>query len=189
MALRDWHGWNRAGLALPMSVNLSPLSLTDPHLASQLIAAVSAACVPPSYLTFEIVEHEEIADLATALRILIKLRLHGFGLSLDDYGAGHASMLQLSRYPFNELKLDRRLVHRASERPHMRPLLRNTIAAARAINVLTVAEGIETEADRGLMLDLGCDLAQGYLIGKPKPLDVLIEQLNGPAVEADSAAA
>jgi EAL domain-containing protein (putative c-di-GMP-specific phosphodiesterase class I) len=173
LALADWRGWNAAGMALPLAINLSPLSLSDPHLAGQLIAMADAAGVPPHCIAFEITEQAEIADLATALRILIKLRLHGFGLSLDDYGAGHASMLQLSRYPFNELKLDRRLVHRASERPHMRPLLRNTIAAARAINVLTVAEGIETEADRGLMLDLGCDLAQGYLVARPMPAAAL----------------
>lgn len=173
MALRDWHAWNRAGLALPMSVNLSPLSLTDPHLASQLIAAVSAACVPPSYLTFEIVEHEEIADLATALRILIKLRLHGFGLSLDDFGAGHASLLRLSRFPFNELKLDRRLVHEACKRPHVKPLLRHAIATARDLEVTSVAEGIETEQDLVLLRELGCDLAQGYLIARPMPAGAL----------------
>lgn len=167
MALRDWHAWNRAGLALPMSINLSPLSLADPHLASQLIAAVSQACVPPSYLTFEIVEHADIADLATALRILVKLRLHGFGLSLDDFGAGHASLLRLSRFPFNELKLDRRLVHEACKRPHVKPLLRHAIATARDLGVTSVAEGIETEPDLALLRGLGCDLAQGYLIARP----------------------
>jgi EAL domain-containing protein (putative c-di-GMP-specific phosphodiesterase class I)/DNA-binding NarL/FixJ family response regulator len=167
LALADWRGWNANGLALPLSINLSPLSLSDPHLAGQLIAATTAAGVPSHCITFEITEHAEIADLATALRILIKLRLHGFGLSLDDYGAGHASMLQLSRFPFTEVKLDRRLVHRASERPHMRPLLRNTIAAAHELHVATVAEGIETEQDREMMRELGCDQGQGYLIARP----------------------
>jgi EAL domain-containing protein (putative c-di-GMP-specific phosphodiesterase class I) len=167
MALQDWKRWHADGLSLPISINLSPLSLSDPHLAEELMTAVSQAGVPPRAITFEIIEHEEIADLATALRILIKLRMHGFGLALDDYGAGHASMLQLSRFPFTEVKLDRRLIHGASRRPHMLPLLRHTIAAARELGVITVAEGIELEQDRQLLRELGCDLAQGYLIARP----------------------
>jgi EAL domain-containing protein (putative c-di-GMP-specific phosphodiesterase class I)/AmiR/NasT family two-component response regulator len=167
MALQDWKRWHADGLSLPISINLSPLSLGDPHLAEELITAVNQAGVPPRAITFEIIEHEEIADLATALRILIKLRMHGFGLALDDYGAGHASMLQLSRFPFTEVKLDRRLIHGASKRPHMLPLLRHTIASARELGVTTVAEGIELEQDRQLLRELDCDLAQGYLIARP----------------------
>jgi EAL domain-containing protein (putative c-di-GMP-specific phosphodiesterase class I) len=173
IALHDWRQWHEDGLSLPLSINLSPLSLADPHLAEQLIKAVNDANVPPRAITFEIIEHEEIADLATALRILIKLRMHGFGLALDDYGAGHASMLQLSRFPFTELKLDRRLIHGAHKRPHMQPLLRHAIASAREIGVTTVAEGIEMEQDRQLLRELGCDQAQGYLIARPMPAAAL----------------
>ncbi|SDF59844.1 MULTISPECIES: EAL domain-containing protein [unclassified Duganella] len=173
LALSDWRRWQADGLSLPLSVNLSPLSLTDPHLAEQLIQAVNDANVPPRAITFEIIEHQEIADLATALRILIKLRMQGFGLALDDYGAGHASMLQLSRFPFTELKLDRRLVHGASKRPHMHTLLRHAIASARELGVTTVAEGIEMEQDRQLLRELGCDQAQGYLIARPMPASAL----------------
>lgn len=173
IALNDWRGWHADGLSLPISINLSPLSLADPHLAEQLIKAVNDAGVPPRAITFEIIEHEEIADLATALRILIKLRMHGFGLALDDFGAGHASLLQLSRFPFTELKLDRRLVHNASKRPHMQALLRHAIATAREIGVTSVAEGIELEQDRLLLRELGCDLAQGYLIARPMPAAAL----------------
>ncbi|OFA09284.1 EAL domain-containing response regulator [Duganella phyllosphaerae] len=185
LALRDWQAWSRAGLALPLSVNLSPLSLTDPHLARQLIDAVAQACVPPAYLTFEVVEHAEVADLATALRVLIKLRLHGFGLSLDDYGAGHASMLRLARFPFSELKLDRQLVHQAWQRPHLKPLLRHAIATARELGVTSVAEGIETPEDLALLRELGCDQAQGYLVARPMPAEAMpgwhLDQLRASA--------
>ena len=160
-------------LALPLSINLSPLSLTDPHLASELIAAVARACIPPTYLTFEIIEYAEVTDLATALRMLIKLRLHGFGLSLDDYGAGHASMLRLARFPFSELKLDRQLVHGAWQRPHVKPLLRHAIATARELGVTSVAEGIETVEDMTLLRELGCDQAQGYLVARPMPAEAM----------------
>lgn len=169
IALNDWRHWHANGLSLPISINLSPLSLTDPHLAQQLIQAVNDANVPPRAITFEIIEHEEIADLAAALRILITLRMHGFGLALDDYGAGHASLLQLSRFPFNELKLDRRLIHGAHRRQHMHVLLRHAIASGKELGVTTVAEGIEMEQDRQLLRQLGCDQAQGYLIARPMP--------------------
>ena len=173
IALDDWRIWQAAGLSLPLSINLSPLSLADPHLAEQLIQAVNEANVPPRAIIFEIIEHEEISDLATALRILIKLRLHGFGLALDDFGAGHASMLQLSRFPFTELKLDRRLIHGAYQRPHMHSLLRHAIASAHELGVTTVAEGIEMEQDRQLLRELGCEQAQGYLIARPMPAAAL----------------
>jgi EAL domain-containing protein (putative c-di-GMP-specific phosphodiesterase class I) len=173
LALDDWRRWQRAGLTLPLSINLSPRSLTDPDLADWLIGAVAAAGVPPASIIFEITEQSEIANLSAALRVLLKLRQHGFGLSLDDYGAGHASMLQLSRIPFTELKLDRGLIDGAWRRPHLLPLLRNTIAAAHEMGVATVAEGIESAPDWRLLRELGCELAQGYLIAKPMPAAAL----------------
>jgi EAL domain-containing protein (putative c-di-GMP-specific phosphodiesterase class I) len=173
-ALADMQSWQAAGMRLPVAINLSPLSLTDPHLASLLIDTVHSAGVPPSCITFEITEHNEIADLGAALRILLKLRLQGFGLSLDDYGAGHGSMLQLSRIPFTEVKLDRRLVHDAWKRPHLRPLLQHTIDSAHELGVPSVAEGIETREDWDFMQSLGCDAAQGYLIARPMPAPLLL---------------
>jgi EAL domain-containing protein (putative c-di-GMP-specific phosphodiesterase class I) len=173
-ALADMQSWQAAGKQLPVAINLSPLSLTDPHLASLLIDTVHSAGVAPSCITWEITEHNEIADLSAALRILLKLRLRGFGLSLDDYGAGHGSMLQLSRIPFTEVKLDRRLVHDAWKRPHLRPLLQHTIDSAHELGVPSVAEGIETREDWDFMQSLGCDAAQGYLIARPMPASQLL---------------
>jgi len=172
-ALSDMQAWRGGGLQLPVAINLSPLSLTDPHLAGQLMDAIRAAGVAPHSITFEITEHSDIADLGTALRILLKLRLQGFGLSLDDYGAGHASVLQLSRIPFTEMKLDRRLVHGAWQRPHLRPLLQHVIDSAHELGVACVAEGVATPQDRAFMQALGCDTAQGYLIARPMPAALL----------------
>ncbi|MBV8122832.1 MAG: EAL domain-containing protein, partial [Paucibacter sp.] len=92
---------------------------------------------------------------------------------LDDYGAGHASMLQLSRIPFSELKMDQRLVHGAWRRPHMDPILHHAIGLARELGITSVAEGIETWDDWLFMRSLGCDLAQGYLIARPMPASLL----------------
>jgi EAL domain-containing protein (putative c-di-GMP-specific phosphodiesterase class I) len=173
MALADCVTWKAMGFPLPVSVNLSPLALTNPHLAEQIIDAVRGSGLPPSAITFEITEYTEIADLGVALRILLKLRLHGHCLSLDDYGAGHGSILQLSRIPFSELKIDQRLVHNAWKRAHLRPLLRQAIESARELGIVSVAEGIECRHDWEFMRSLGCDLAQGYLIARPMPAGLL----------------
>ncbi|MBA5635765.1 EAL domain-containing response regulator [Duganella sp. LX20W] len=157
------------GNRLPISVNLSPLSLTNPDLADQIADAVRRSGLPPSAIVFEVTEQAEVADLSLALRVLLKLRLQGHRLSLDDYGAGHASILQMSRIPFSELKLDGRLVHNAWKRPHLEPLLRQAIASAQLLGMTSVAEGIETPEDWAFMRALGCDQAQGYLIARPMP--------------------
>jgi EAL domain-containing protein (putative c-di-GMP-specific phosphodiesterase class I) len=173
MALADCEAWKAMGFSLPVSVNLSPLALTNPHMGEQIIDAVRGSGLPPSAIAFEITEHTEIADLGVALRILLKLRLQGHRLSLDDYGAGHGSILQLSRIPFSELKIDQRLVQDAWKRAHLRPLLKQAIESARELGVTSVAEGIECRQDWEFMRSLGCDLAQGYLIARPMPAGLL----------------
>ncbi|MBA5687043.1 EAL domain-containing response regulator [Rugamonas apoptosis] len=169
MALGHGLELRAAGCPLPISVNLSPVSLTNPDLADQIARALRRSGLPPSAIVFEVTEHEEVADLGVALRVLLKLRLQGHQLSLDDYGAGHASILQMSRIPFSELKLDCRLVHDAWKRPHLEPLLRQAIASAQQLGMTSVAEGIETPEDWAFMRALGCDQAQGYLIARPMP--------------------
>jgi EAL domain-containing protein (putative c-di-GMP-specific phosphodiesterase class I) len=167
MALADTRAWREAGCNLPLSINLSPLALSNPELADQVIDSVRRAGLPPSSIAFEITEYTEIVDLHVALRVLLKLRLNGHRLSLDDYGAGHGSILQLSRIPFSEVKIDQRLVQNAWKRPHLRPLLRQAVDTARELGMTSVAEGIETPQDWEFMRSLGCDQAQGYLIAHP----------------------
>jgi EAL domain-containing protein (putative c-di-GMP-specific phosphodiesterase class I) len=172
-ALADIPLLQAGGHHLPVSVNLSPRALADARMAGHIADTMRRAGVPPALVAFEITEYTEIADLATALHILLKLRLQGHHLSLDDYGAGHGSILQLSRIPFSELKIDMRLVQGAWQRPHIDPLLRQAVAAARALGIATVAEGIETDADWACMRDAGVDQGQGYLIARPMPARAL----------------
>jgi EAL domain-containing protein (putative c-di-GMP-specific phosphodiesterase class I) len=173
MALENSQSLRSAGVQLPIAVNLSPLSLTNADLADQIADAMRRSGLPPAAIAFEVTEHSEIADLGVALRVLLKLRLQGHRLSLDDYGAGHASILQLSRIPFSELKMDGRLVHNAWKRPHLQPLLRQAIESARLLGVTSVAEGIETQQDWDFVRALGCEQGQGYLIARPMPVSAL----------------
>jgi EAL domain-containing protein (putative c-di-GMP-specific phosphodiesterase class I)/CheY-like chemotaxis protein len=166
-ALRQWHGQS---LLLSAAVNLSSSSLGDMRLADALMHKMEEAQLSTELITLEITESVMVEN-AAALRDLIRLRLRGFGLSIDDYGTGFSSMQQLSRVPFSELKIDRSFVDGAHHRPHQRALLESAIDLGKRLGLATVAEGIETREDWRLLKSLGCQLAQGYLISRPVPAE------------------
>jgi EAL domain-containing protein (putative c-di-GMP-specific phosphodiesterase class I) len=93
--------------------------------------------------------------------------MKGFGLSIDDYGTGYSSMQQLSRIPFNELKVDQSFVLSATEKEPSRVILASSLDMARKLKLKSVAEGVETHAHWNLLQGLGCDIAQGYFIARP----------------------
>ena len=103
--------------------------------------------------------------------MLARLRLKGFGLSIDDYGTGFSSMQQLARIPFSELKIDRAFVHGAAQRTNLRVILQSALDMSRQLGLVTVAEGIETLADWQLVRDSGCGVGQGFLIAPAMPAD------------------
>jgi EAL domain-containing protein (putative c-di-GMP-specific phosphodiesterase class I) len=105
--------------------------------------------------------------VATCLEGLARLRMKGFGLSIDDYGTGYSSMQQLGRIPFTELKIDKSFVTDSAANPQNRVILESSIDMARKLGLKTVAEGIETRSDWNLLKELGCTIAQGYYIAKP----------------------
>ncbi|HEY9103356.1 EAL domain-containing response regulator [Chitinimonas sp.] len=168
--LRDWHA---RGLTISVAVNLSARSLSTPDLADRIAAATSRIGIEPKYLLLEITETAVMSDLALSLGTLARLRLKGFGLGIDDFGTGFSSMQQLSRIPFTELKIDRSLVHGASEKPHLHVMLQSTIEMGKKLHLTTVAEGVENPADWQLIRLLGCDVAQGFYVSKPVPGDAL----------------
>ncbi|GAB3258656.1 EAL domain-containing response regulator [Chitinimonas naiadis] len=168
--LRDWHA---RGLTISVAVNLSARSLSTPDLADRIAAVTSRIGIEPKYLLLEITETAVMSDLALSLGTLARLRLKGFGLGIDDFGTGFSSMQQLSRIPFTELKIDRSLVHGASEKPHLHVMLQSTIEMGKKLHLTTVAEGVENPSDWQLIRLLGCDVAQGFYVSKPVPGDAL----------------
>jgi EAL domain-containing protein (putative c-di-GMP-specific phosphodiesterase class I) len=96
-----------------------------------------------------------------------------FGLSIDDFGTGHSSLAQLRDVPFTELKIDRGFVHGARENLLIRPMLEGSVGIAQRLGLQTVAEGVEDEDDWSFLREIGCDVAQGYFIGRPMPADRL----------------
>jgi EAL domain-containing protein (putative c-di-GMP-specific phosphodiesterase class I)/ActR/RegA family two-component response regulator len=166
-ALAQAARWNAHGLKLSMAVNLSPRLLEVPDLVQELAALAAQHGVPCSRIVLEITESSLVDGMGAALGILARLRLLGFGLSIDDYGTGFSSMQQLARLPFTECKIDRSFVHGAHGRTHQRVILRSALDMARKLGLVTVAEGVETLEDWRLLRDFGCDVGQGFLIARP----------------------
>ncbi|MBI5436867.1 MAG: EAL domain-containing response regulator [Nitrosomonadales bacterium] len=167
--------WLAAGLDSTVSVNLSLTSLADTTLADRIIACVKGAGLEPQRMVLEITETAAMTELAPALENLARLRMHGFGLSIDDYGTGFASMQQLARVPFTELKIDQGFVTGCARNRAAHVIVEASLALARGLGLKAVAEGIETEEDWVTLKATGCDIAQGYFIARPLEEEAFLE--------------
>jgi EAL domain-containing protein (putative c-di-GMP-specific phosphodiesterase class I) len=160
-------GWREKGYDVGLSINLSPVALADVRLAHAMAQVVRAEGVKPRDVTFEVTESSMANNLGRALENLSRLRMRGFGLSIDDYGTGYSSMQQLTRIAFTELKIDQAFVRNATRHRTSRAMLESSLEMAGKLRIQAVAEGIETAGDWELLRDLGCDLAQGYYLARP----------------------
>ena len=170
---RDWRA--ASGLEVSVSVNLSGKSLTDATLAERLTELVRAEHIEPSHLVLELTESAATTNVGQALENLSRLRMKGFGLSIDDYGTGYSSMQQLTRIAFTELKIDQSFVANAERQQSARIILQSSLEMARRLNITSVAEGVETQEDWDTLRELGCELAQGYFVARPMPGAALLD--------------
>ena len=159
--------WRAAGMDVTVSVNLSLKSLGDLHLADLVTEQVRSQNLEPRHMILEVTESAATIDIGETLENLARLRMKGFGLSIDDYGTGYSSMQQLTRIAFTELKIDQSFVMNAAKESSARIILESSLDMAKKLNMTAVAEGVETQADWNLLRQLGCDLAQGYFIARP----------------------
>lgn len=174
-SLHELTNWRRAGNAsITVSINLSAENLADQSFIDRIVKITSAHGIEPEWIIWEVTETMVMSNLSQCLANLVRLRLKGFGLAMDDYGIGYSSMQQLSRCPFTELKIDRVFVDGASERPNRLAILESSIDMGRRLSVTTVAEGVETIEDWAILQRLGCEVAQGYLIAKPMKASELL---------------
>ena len=167
--LQDLVRWHALGFNPTVAINVSAPSLSDRGFGNAIIERVAAANIPPASIVLEITESALVGDLAAALGTLGRLRLKGFGLSIDDYGTGFSSMQQLSRLPFSELKLDGSFVRHSPDKWQLRTILEAALGMGQRLGLSTVAEGVETQKELALIYQLGCQYAQGYLIAPPMP--------------------
>jgi EAL domain-containing protein (putative c-di-GMP-specific phosphodiesterase class I) len=166
-SIRQLASWRGQGLRLRMAVNVSMENLRAADFAGRLFAIAREANVPSEHVTLEITESRLMSRTSVPLETLARLRLQRFNLSIDDFGTGHSSLAQLRDVPFTELKVDRGFVRGARFDPIIRPILEGSVGIAKRMGMVSVAEGVETEEDWHLLREIGCDLAQGYFIGRP----------------------
>jgi EAL domain-containing protein (putative c-di-GMP-specific phosphodiesterase class I) len=153
-----------------ISVNVSPRHFRSPDFADRLLGLLHAADADPARLRVEITEVALLDDAPRTLRILNTLREHGVLAQLDDFGTGFSALSYLHRFPISGLKIDRSFVSGLDEeggREESLALVRAILALAGTLGIETVGEGIETEAQRSTLLDMGCGCGQGFLLGRP----------------------
>lgn len=157
--------WRAGQHPVDVAVNVSPLQLVTDRFAEYLITQLTEHALPGMPLTIEITESLPVGDIDVIVPRLEKLRAAGVGISLDDYGSGHASLRQLDTLPLSEVKLDRSLIQSGTGSTIR--ILEQAVERARDLGLRVVAEGVETAEHLELARSLGCDRVQGYLFAPP----------------------
>jgi EAL domain-containing protein (putative c-di-GMP-specific phosphodiesterase class I) len=173
-AVRDRALLVSGGIDIDVAINLSMENLRDFSIVDRMAGVVAAAGDRPERYTLEITETRLIDDLAQVLEVLIRLRLQGFKIAIDDYGTGAATMQLLTQLPSTELKIDRSFVAAAPHSAQGRVLLQSAIELGLQLGQIVVVEGVETEMEARLARELGSHHGQGYLYGRPMKLDELV---------------
>jgi diguanylate cyclase (GGDEF)-like protein/PAS domain S-box-containing protein len=171
-ALEQARIWADKGLRLPVSVNLSGRNLLDEHLPTEVADLLTKHGVPSSLLELEVTESAIMLDPVRARRLLQHLSDLGIRLSIDDFGAGYTSLSQLKTLPVDELKIDRSFVMTMSSDARDGLIVRSVIELAQNLGLNIVAEGVETADALVTLRGFGCDVAQGYFIARPAPVEV-----------------
>ena len=170
---RDVATWAAKGMHVPVAINVSPLTLERPDSARQLLATITGAGAAASQFIFEITEKAFAKDATTVLENVLRLRMNGCGIAVDDFGTGYSSLQQLNRTPITELKLDRSFVRRILNNRKALSIVESMIDLAAKLKLKTVAEGIDSEEQHARLVELGCQVGQGYLFAKAMEADAL----------------
>jgi len=169
-ACRQMALWRAAGLDIPaVSVNLSPINFQNINLAAQVAQILAAHDLPPHLLILEITEGVFLSERATVIATMGELQRLGVGLSLDDFGTGYSSLSRLAQLPISELKIDRSFMRDVVADSNTRAIVTAVVRVGQSLNLAVVAEGVETDAQRELLAELGCDAIQGFLYARALP--------------------
>jgi diguanylate cyclase (GGDEF)-like protein len=177
-ACADAAAFSGAAAGLHVAVNVSVHQMAEPDFADVVVAALHDSGLAADRLILEVTESAYLQDEQGVVTALDRLTDLGVRVAMDDFGTGHSSLLYLRRYPVSALKLDREFVTGIGEVSGDAEICSSIVALARALGVVSVAEGVETVAQAHVLGALGCDLAQGYLWSCAVPLDELCEALD-----------
>lgn len=169
-ALRDQAAWRDAGLGIQVSVNVGALQLQRPDFVSRLGSILAHhPLLRPGALELEVLETSALGELAQVCQVIDDCRAIGVSMALDDFGTGYSSLTYLKRLPVATLKIDRSFVRNMLEDPDDLAILEGVISLASAFHRQVVAEGVETREHGALLLQIGCELVQGFGIARPMP--------------------
>jgi EAL domain-containing protein (putative c-di-GMP-specific phosphodiesterase class I) len=171
MSVERCRRYHDQGIPISISLNLAPETLAHPNFIRQVASTMKRHGVLPDYLTFEMTESAILSFDADFIERLVRLRMMGFGLAIDDYGTGRSNLQILARIPFSELKIDRSFVDGASKKRPLGTVLKSCLGLAHSLDRMSVAVGVETRQDWDFLQGLGCTYAQGYHIANPMAAD------------------
>ncbi|WP_349679608.1 putative bifunctional diguanylate cyclase/phosphodiesterase [Massilia timonae] len=179
-----WRELERAGHALPLSINVSPRQFRQPDFVAMVRAVVQEADVPPRQLIFEVTEGLLVDDIDDTVSRMQELAHMGIRFSIDDFGTGYSNLAYLRKMPLYELKIDKGFIRDMPDDSNGTALVQSILAMAGQLGLRVVAEGIETSAQARFLAEHGQPCMQGYLFCRPMPLPDLIERLASAEVGA-----
>ncbi|WP_250447467.1 bifunctional diguanylate cyclase/phosphodiesterase, partial [Actinotalea sp. C106] len=170
-------GWSRTtspgeapGEPLRVAVNLAGATLVDPRLVPAVRSALSKNGLTSDRLHLEVVESRSLSDLPGVIERLVELRQIGVRISLDDFGTGFSTLAWLQSLPVDQIKIDRSFIAGLPDHAASLALVRGVVALARELGIEVIAEGVEEPAQLALLREAGCEMVQGYLLGRPAPV-------------------
>jgi len=166
-ALQQCRAWIDSGAALQVAINISPTNLQDNQLPGKIHDFLHMFDLPSSALQIEITENAIFSDPLHAMKILEMIDAMGVSISIDDFGTGYSSLAQLMQMPLSEIKIDKSFVFEMTSKKNAAAIVRAAIDLAHNLGLLVVAEGVEKKEMLDQLVELGCDLAQGYYISRP----------------------
>jgi len=184
-AARQWQEWSELGLKLELAVNIGTVDILDISLPDEVDELLQRYGVPPWNLILELTERTVVGDERRTGQILDLISRSGVRIAIDDFGTGYSSLGSLRSLPVHQIKLDRSFLEGVPGETADEAIVRSTVRIAHAIGATVVAEGVETHDQLERVTALGCDIGQGYLIGRPVPA----EELTALLQEAPSVAA
>lgn len=169
LQLKEWH---RDKVRVPkVSVNLSARQFADGQLGERIAGILKDTGIPPACLELELTESILMSDVSQAMQILSGLKRLGLAIAVDDFGTGYSSLNYLKQFPIDVLKIDRSFVDGLPHGEQDAQIARAIIAMAHSLNLMVIAEGVESQAQLDFLREHGCDEVQGFLFGRPVPAD------------------
>jgi EAL domain-containing protein (putative c-di-GMP-specific phosphodiesterase class I)/CheY-like chemotaxis protein len=168
-----------------LALNLSAKLLQDSVLPSWIFQECTRLSIDTKRIVIEITETSTIDNFVFMLEVLTQFRIRGFNLSIDDFGVGYSSLVQLSRLPFSELKIDKMFVTEAETSAEAQKITSAIVGLSRALGLHVTAEGVENHWTLDFLKTIGCDSAQGYLIARPMPPDVAVSWARSQCADQD----